>query len=250
MWHDQSGPSFAGALLDAAIAKPDGIIGPNGKASDKRFNVYRNNVTYSLVEALGKNYPAVKAQCGDEKFSDAARLYLNAHPPRTKIMFKLGDGFADWLDGFAPAKAQMPWLADLARLERIWLEAYHAEDATTLTPDSITIIQPDQLGTVRFVKHPATQILQSNYAIHAMFEAGRNNLTANHQSAETVLVTRPQYAVETRLVSQATAMFFNQTFEGQTLSEAAEAAFGKDSAFDLSASLGILFQSGATTALF
>jgi hypothetical protein len=250
MWHDPLAPAFANALLNPQLPKPDGITGPNGKAADKRFNVYRNNVTYSLVEALGKNYPSVKAQCGDDKFSDAARLYLEAHPPRTKIMFQLGDNFANWLDQFAPAKAQMPWLADLARLECVWLHAYHVEDAKPLGPEVLSTISPDLLGAIRFKKHPAAAIIASHYAIQTMLEAGRNGGVASPKGAETVLTTRPQFAVETRVLSQGMGAFLDRLFLGQTLSEAAEAAIETDPSFDLSGGFGILLQSGASTALY
>ena len=250
MWHDPISADFAQALLNPSLAKPAGIIGPNGKASDKRFNVYRNNVAYSLVEALGKNYPVVKVQCGDAKFSDAAQLYFSEHPPRTKIMFQLGVDFDGWLGGFAPAKAQMPWLADLARLERFWLDAYHAEDAAPLDPVLISAIAPDLLGDMRFVKHPAAALISSPFSIHSMFEAGRNGMAKpNPRHAQNVLVTRPHFNVETTLLDDGAAAFLSRLFAGQTLGQAAEAAFAQTANFDFSASLGTIFQSGAATAL-
>jgi hypothetical protein len=207
-------------------------------------------MAYSLVEALGKNYPAVKAHCGVTRFTDAALLYLGEHPPRSKMMFELGGNFAAWLDGFAPAKAQMPWLADLAKLERAWLDAYHAADAEPLDPALFSAIAPDALGNVRFVKHPATAIICSEFSIHAMLEAGRNSMPApEHSGPQNVLITRPQFAVEITLLPKGSALFFEHICSGGTLGEAAEAAFAQHSDFDLSVSLGLLFQSGATMAL-
>jgi hypothetical protein len=250
MWHNPIASNFADAVLNPSLSKPASVIGPNGKAADKRFNVYRNNVAYSLVEALGKNYPAVKAQCGVTRFTDAALLYLGEHPPRSKMMFELGGNFAAWLDGFAPAKAQMPWLADLAKLERAWLDAYHAADAEPLDPALFSAIAPDDLGNVRFVKHPAAAIIRSEFSIHAMLEAGRNGLqTPSQIGPQDVLVTRPQFAVEVTLLPKDSALFFEHICSGKALGKAAEAALAQQLDFDFSANLGLLFQSGATMAL-
>ncbi len=255
MLHKPIALKFAEALLNPALAKPASLIGPHGKAAEKRFNIYRNNVAYSLVEALGKNYPAVKTQCGNARFTDAALLYLGEHRPRSKMIFELGKGsklttgFADWLAGFEPATAQTPWLADLANLERCWLDAFHAEDARPLDPSLFSGMTPDELGNVRFVKHAATAIICSTYSVHIMLEAGRKGLVAPERfTPQDVLITRPQFTVETRVLPEGSAIFFKQICSGNALGEAAEAAFANNPAFDFSGCLSTLFQSGATIA--
>jgi hypothetical protein len=52
------GAAFSGALINPERATPDCVAGPNGKTATKRYNVYRNNVTVSLIEALASIYPA------------------------------------------------------------------------------------------------------------------------------------------------------------------------------------------------
>ena len=50
--------AFAAALIDPGRETPAVVAGPNGKAVVKRYNVYRNNVTSSLIDALAAIYPA------------------------------------------------------------------------------------------------------------------------------------------------------------------------------------------------
>lgn len=256
MWHDPIASEFANALLNPSLAKPASVVGPHGKAAGKRFNVYRNNMAYSLVEALGKNYPFVKAECGEARFNDAAILYLREHPPRTKVMFELGKcsepttGFADWLDAFAPAKAQMPWLADLARTERAWLDAYHAEDASTLDPALLSTISPEMLGETRFIKHPAAFIICSPFSIFTLIERSRTGQPHNVPvEQQDVLITRPQLEVGIRKLSAGAGVFLAKLFEGANLAEAAQAATEHAADFDLAGALAVLLQSGATNAL-
>jgi hypothetical protein len=37
--------SFSVALTNPSLQAPVGVVGPNGKGAEKRYNVYRNNVT-------------------------------------------------------------------------------------------------------------------------------------------------------------------------------------------------------------
>src|SRR5580693_1911459 len=50
------GAAFSSALLDPEQATPDCVADLNGKTATKRYNVYRNNVTFSLIEALASVY--------------------------------------------------------------------------------------------------------------------------------------------------------------------------------------------------
>jgi len=52
--------NFAAALLDPNMPVPLGLVGPDRETSEKRFNVYRNNVVAGLVEALKAAFPAVE----------------------------------------------------------------------------------------------------------------------------------------------------------------------------------------------
>ena len=44
--------SFARALLDPSAGVPAGLLRPDGAPAARRFDIYRNNVVASLVDAL------------------------------------------------------------------------------------------------------------------------------------------------------------------------------------------------------
>ena len=123
--------AFAGALLDPAKAAPTALSSSEGRRQSRRFDVYRNNVTVSLVEALESAFPAVCRLVGAEFFKAAARVYVRQQPPRSPVMLFYGETFPEFLETFEPA-AGVPYLGDVARLEWARLKAYHAADAAAL----------------------------------------------------------------------------------------------------------------------
>ena len=122
---------FAAALLDPTRAVPAGLVGPDGEPSAKRFAVYRNNVVVGLTEALQANFPAVCRIVGEEFFQAMARAYVVFEAPVSPILLDYGDGFASFIAEFEPA-ASLPYLADVARIERAWTQAYNAPEAVSL----------------------------------------------------------------------------------------------------------------------
>ncbi|HTT04417.1 MAG TPA: DNA-binding domain-containing protein, partial [Steroidobacteraceae bacterium] len=125
---------FSAGLLAAVAVLPSGWVGPDGQPDAKRFGVYRNNVASSLIEALREGYPAVHRLVGDEYFSAVARVFIQAYPPESPVMLEYGAAFPPFLQAFEPL-ASLPYLADVARIERAWHEAYHSPDGAPSSPE-------------------------------------------------------------------------------------------------------------------
>lgn len=242
---------FAAALRDPSRGQPANVTAAGGKATAKRFNVYRNNVAYSLGEALAANFPAVRALCGAERFAEAARLHIAEEPPTSPILFEYGHGFAGFLDRFPPARQQMPWLADVARLERAWLDAYHAADREPLSGKEIAAVPPEQLENLRLDPHPAFALVRSPFAVLDLFHAGRSGRpqTADPHGAHDLLVTRPALDVLVTKLRSGQFALLKSLASGGSLGEAAAAAFDEAEDFDLAAAMTVLLSSGAFSAI-
>ena len=74
---------FGLALLDAKRLAPEGLVGPDGQPSPRRFDVYRNNVVAGLIAALGEAYPVVLRLVGLEFFRAMAAAYVTRRPPQS-----------------------------------------------------------------------------------------------------------------------------------------------------------------------
>src|ERR1700751_4358307 len=160
---DRRGSSFADrfatGLTDPTCPTPDGVTGPGGKGAVKRYNVYRNNVTVSLIDSLAAIYPAVQRITGTEFFRAMARFHVRASPPTSPLLFEYGRDFPAFIESYEFPQ-DMPWLADVARIERAWLDAYHAAEAPPLPAATLAQVPPDRLGDTIFRAHPTTRIVR------------------------------------------------------------------------------------------
>ena len=237
--------SFAAAILDPELPPPTGLVGPDGKASAMRFAVYRNNVVVGLAQTLKDAYPAVQRIVGAEFFQAMARAYVAIEPPRTPIMLDYGQGFPSFVGRFAPA-ANLPYLADVARIERAWTEAYHEAEASPIDPSAFAEITPDRLPTLSLVLHPSTRIVRSPFPVLTIWQMNIDggipapvDLTAGGEDA---LVVRPEADVEVRSIPAGSADFIQALVSGRSVLAAFEEASVVDPRFDLASNLTDLIQ--------
>lgn len=249
-FHHHPAAEFRASILDPERANPETVIGPRGKKAVKRFNVYRNNVTVSLINALSDIFPAVERIAGETLFRDMAREFVRAHPPVSPLLFLYGHEFPAFI-GKSDHARRMPYLADVARVERAWLTAYHAADLEPLTPAGLGAIAAEELEDAAFVRHPATGLVVSSFAVFDIFDANRNHQTVpriDASRAQSVLVTRPGNDVLVTALPAGDDAFFACLLDGGTLGEAAAAGMGTGDAFDINSALAGLLSTGAFTA--
>lgn len=98
--------------------------------------VYRNTVLHGSVEALRGNYPVVEQILGIEMFAQVAVDFASECPPRSPVLAFYGRDFADWI-GRQPWAADLPYLGDVARAERLHTGCLFAADAEPLAIDRV-----------------------------------------------------------------------------------------------------------------
>ncbi len=242
---------FAAALRDPAIALPHGLVGPDREPAPRRFAVYRNNVIVGMVNALRSSFPVVERIVGEDFFAAMARAYALAEPPRSPVLMDYGATFADFIAGFAPA-ASLPYLPDIAQIERAWREAYHAADAEPLTAEDFAAVGADEAAGLRLALHPSLRLLRSRFpaqTIWTMNAADGAVRPVDLAQAEDTLIVRPDAEVEVRRVPPGGAAFVAALAGGATLGEAAAQAAAEDARFDLAGNLSGLIAAGAITAI-
>ncbi len=237
---------FAAALLarDPA-ARPVGLT-PEAAA---RFRVYRNNVHHGLTEQLAEAYPVVRRLVGEAFFQATARVYLAGHPPRSRSLALFGRDFPGFLAEFPPADS-VPYLADVARLERARLEALHAADTLPLAPADIIRLGP-ALADASFEPHPAARVVASDHPIVEIWQANQAELGPMTIAAipQCALITRPQARVELRRLTPPQAVFAERLLCGDDVTAAVERASRRHPGFDVTAAFRVLLAAGAFAGL-
>lgn len=244
-------PAFAASLMRPDAAVPDGVINPLGGQAERRYAVYRNNVAMSLKGALGDIFPVTRQVAGPRFFDAMALEFLAGNPPRSPILAEYGRDFPDFVAGFAPAR-KLFFLPDVARLERAWLDAYHAADCPPLASETLLSRDPEALMATRLSPHPAARLLELGSAAASIFlktKAGESLKGLDPSPAETVLIVRPHYDVAVHRITTGDAAFVKALFEGEAIGEAAERAAEADAGFDLSSAFTLALTTGAFTAI-
>jgi hypothetical protein len=248
--------AFIEALRRPQAPVPDAIDRRAGEPARKRFDVHRNNVAAGLIQALRSTYPAIETLVGEAFFAAAARVYLERHMPRSPLLFRYGEAFAAFLDGFPPA-AGTPYLGDVARLEWARLQAYHAADAVPLAIDALAPRLANggaaaDIGALSFALHPSLALIGSRWPIVSLWAASTGRGSSDDvdlRRPERALVIRPALAVETRALPAGAFAFLAALGDGMTLQQAALAALEADAGFDLAEHLKGLFAVGAVSAM-
>ena len=235
---------FSAALIarDPA-ARPDGL----DREAEARFRIYRNNFYHDLGQQLEEAYPVVRRLVGDDFFFATAREYLLEHPPRSRSLALFGGEFPGFLEGFPPA-ASLPYLPDVARLERAWLEALHSADAAPLAPAALAG-QIEALADARFGAHPAARIVTSDYPIVDLWRSNQPGVDPSRRTFKAVgqsaLITRPQLHVEVRKLSPPEAVFGRSLLSGEDVAAVIERASRSADGFDVTAAFRELLVAGA-----
>lgn len=238
---------FGAAILDPQAMLPPGLMGPDGEPSLRRFSVYRNNVVVGLIDALKQSFPAVTRIVGEEFMTAMARIYVAADPPSSPILLHYGAGLASFIEGFEPALS-VPYLADVARMERAWHEAYHARETSTLEPSTLAGLAPHEFESIIFTPHSSLRLVASPYPALSIWQMNVEDAEPRQidlNQSESAIILRPHKEVEARAVSASSFIFLQALVRGQTVSQALREAVRHDELFDLGANLAELFRIGA-----
>jgi hypothetical protein len=243
--------NFAEALLDPGRRVPDGVTSHTHPAPAKRFAVYRNNVVVSLIDTLATRFPAAQRIVGEEFFRAMAGVFARAHPPRSPLMMTYGEDFPAFIETFAPA-AELPYLADVARLEAARTRAFHAADATALPAEAFSALEPTDLEMLRIRFSPGTAIVRSSHPIVTIWAMNADKAEPapiEDWRGEDALISREGFDVVVRRLPPGGAVFLSRLLADATLASAAYVAMQDSAAFDLAENIAGLISAHLATEL-
>ncbi len=135
-----------------------------------RLDLYAQMYWARLHDVLLEDFPRVAAILGAERFGAAVRAYLARSPSLHPSVRHVGRGFAEFLAG-VPEIADLPFLADLARLEWARLAVFDAPDAPPLRTDDVRAVAPAEWPLLTFRLVPAVRVLRCTWPVHELWAA-------------------------------------------------------------------------------
>jgi Putative DNA-binding domain len=180
------------------------IAGNERLSASDRLRIYANAYFYRLLDIFKEDFPCTYTVLGDVNFHNLITGYLIEYPPNEPSVLYAGHHLPHYLETISgPARvaaAHVPFLADLARLERACIEVFHGADAEALEQKSLSGLPPESWPMLRIRLHPAAQIFDIEWRIDVLMAAikeGRQWELPERSSAR-LLVWRKQQRVHYR----------------------------------------------------
>jgi hypothetical protein len=230
--------SFGDAIRDFAVPPPH-----------PRMAVYRNNIASALINALRVRYPVTGIIAGSKSFAALAGAYALANLPSHPVLIHYGESFPAFIAA-SEVIAEFPWLADVARLESLWWNAYHAAEAAPLAAEHLGALPPEQLFDLVLRFHPSASLMSSSHPAGSIWEAckrGGDWREPLGNGGEHLFIVRPRAEVHVSKIGETSSGFLSQLMAGKSLGLAYEFAASAFPGFDLNHELTSLVQSDAIT---
>lgn len=246
--------SFQEALW-AGLEGNDAVLAPWWPDPDHGLtglSIYRNTVYKGLADALAASFPSVVAVVGSDWMREASVLFAREHPPERAILVDYGEAFPDWLSKFKPA-VDMPYLADLARLDRLWIEAHLAADHSSLAIDFAArpLIQSFEALGLNLIA--SARLACFDHSIPDLWQALRGPETIEELELEAVwqavLIWRPGHEVQIKRLTPKAHAFLSACQAGKSFAVAATETSDVDGPVDLSHVFVDLISSGVFAAM-
>lgn len=190
---------FAAALLEPSRGIPAGLKdSPDGSAAH-RFAVHRNNFVVTLIDALAEAFPVTQALVGTTFFRAMARERILTDSPSSPVLIDYAAGLPDFIARFPPAGA-VAYLADVARIEALRIQAYHAADAAPVSETTYRslLTAPARLAATRLELHPACHWFRADHAAYSIWQAHQEPPAVRDAKLADIDATRPEEILITR----------------------------------------------------
>jgi len=141
---------------------------PRHGSVEERWHVYAHGYLARITEAAGLEYAATRRILGDAAFASLLDRYLAVFPPRSFDLSRVGDRLASFLE-FDRLSVDLPFLPELACLERAISEAFVARDAEPVTWTQLANLGAGAVAALRFALTPGVALLRSDWPLHEIW---------------------------------------------------------------------------------
>jgi hypothetical protein len=138
---------------EAGAEKAIALVKPNSRLSSlERLEIYSRSYWSRVLDALGQDFPGVRAVLGARRFDRLRRAYLADCSSESFTMRNLGRRLPAWMEHHAAlAGPNFDVATDMAKLEWAQIESFDAAECERLSPAEIAAL--DAGGTLHLQPH-------------------------------------------------------------------------------------------------
>ena len=187
-----------------------------------RLAVYTSGYPARLVEAMREAYPAVAHLTGAATFAHIVERYSATLPARPCNLNFVGDDLPEFL-GEDSLQERLPFLADLARLERAVQRVFHATQSRALDTTTLTDWTADDWENATLQFQPTVACIRSPFPLVELWQARHSpreeiDLLIDQQE-RAVLVHRSAYDVHCTVIDVREGATLSWLLDGLMLGE-------------------------------
>ncbi|MBV1775342.1 putative DNA-binding domain-containing protein [Burkholderiaceae bacterium DAT-1] len=182
--------------------------------------VYANNTIMNRKSAMVEIFPTVRELVGEDFFEGLTSIFARHTPCTTGNLNLYHPTFGDFIVTFEHTQ-DLPYLADVARLDWAMQAAYYAADAAPIDP--ATLAQASDPETLRLHFHPSLALLASPYPVGTIWLAHHRGgeFPDTLDQPEHIMLWRDQgNRIQLRIMDAALFEFAGRLQAGMTLGEA------------------------------
>lgn len=211
------------------------------------FAVYRNSVLKGCIDALQANFPSIVSLTGEDFFREMARQYAWVEPPRQGELIRYGEFFPAFIATYPPA-LEVHYLADIARIDGLWLEVFCAANSPPLDAQTLAKMPADKLSKCALTLRDSVRWhWHSNLPVFSLWHFNRYQTALPENIAwrgEGVLLVMNQQRIEASQITHGAATFLAACRDGVNLSEASDLAIRAEPTVDIGQLFTRLLQHG------
>lgn len=163
--------TLQGVFQDYILGRDDSALtrveSSSRLSAERRLDIYFNAYRARLAELLADTHERVALYIGDERFDDAARRFIEQHPPTSRNLRDYGGAFPAFL---ATLFAADPEIAELAEMDRCLRDAFDAIDADALQVGDLAALPADCWDVMVFTLHPTLRFLSFHWNTPAIWQ--------------------------------------------------------------------------------
>jgi hypothetical protein len=212
----------------ASIFGDDNPVAGMLETQKRRFGIYRNSVLENYRQALASIFPVTRRLVGEHFFSQAATQFAREKPSTSGDLAYFGDTFPQFLASYPPAR-DLVYLPDVAGLEWLWHETFHASDSQPLDLEKLATLDPADYGQIVFELQAGYRSLQTTYPVDRIWQVNQPQYAEPelvHLESEPrwLLTYRFDFEVRIANVSHGVHALAQAFARRQTLSDATQTA--------------------------